>query len=88
MYHFKYHCSSTVTALLTGLALHGCQHRLQVTDQNKNTTKSGAFIPSPERTMEAVTLPRKRPAEALSQDPEEKKAGDTKNDNEQNCPYV
>ena len=77
MNNFKCHFTSTATALLIGLTLHSCQYRLQVTDENRNTTKPGAFMPSPKRTMEATTPSRKRSAEALSQDTEEKKESPT-----------
>ena len=77
MNNFKYHFPSTAAVLLISLTLHSCQHRLQVTDENENTAKSGVFMPSSKRTIETTPPSRKRPAEALFQDTEEKKESPT-----------
>ncbi len=68
---------SGATALLIGLALYGCQHRLQVTGEEKSRATPKTSTPSSQNTIEAITLSRKRPAAALSQDIEEKKESPT-----------
>ena len=77
MNHFKYNFSSTATALLIGLALHGCQHRLQVTGEEKSKAAPGTSMPSFKDTIETTTPSRKRPVEALSHDTEEKEESPT-----------
>ena len=53
MHCCKYNILSTATALLIGLALHGChQHHLLVTDKKEMTTKAGAFMSSPRHAIE------------------------------------
>ena len=64
-------------ALLIGLTLHGCQHRLPVTGEEESAVTSGKVMPSPKRAMETTTPARKRPADALSYDAEEKKESPT-----------
>ena len=77
MNHFKHNLHNTATALLIGLTIHGCQHRLQVTGEEENATTPGAFISSSKHTIETKRPSRKRPAEVLSHDTEEKKESPT-----------
>ena len=77
MNNFKYNLHSTATALLVSLTLHGCQHRLQVTGEEETTITPGTFMQSSQNTFETTTPSRKRPAEALSYETEEKKESPT-----------
>ena len=77
MNNFKYNLHSTATALLISLTLHGCQNRLQVTGEEETTITPGTFMQSSQNTFETTTPSRKRPAEALNQDIEEKKESPT-----------
>ena len=77
MNSFKYSFRNTATALLIGLTLHGCQHRLQVTGEEESATTPEKSMPSPKHPLTTTTPSRKRSAEALFYDREEKKESPT-----------
>ncbi len=77
MNNFKCHFTSTATALLIGLTLHSCQYRLRVTGEEGSVTTPGTFPPASKDIIATTPPSRKRSAEALSQDTEEKKESPT-----------
>lgn len=77
MNNFRYNFSSTATALLIGLVLHGCQYQLQVTSEEENAATPEKSMSSPKRLLKTTTSSRKRSAEALSYDTEEKEESST-----------
>ncbi len=81
MSNFKDSFCNTATALLISLTLHSCQHHLQVTREEESTTTPETSMRTSKSpmntTMETTTPSRKRSAEALSHDTEEKKESPT-----------